>query len=382
MTHAASALLLACAGPRSDAATAHRVREHAARVERWEELVTVAERHRVLASLARELNAHAADLVPAETLAFLRRACTLQAAANLRLARALHEIVSAFDAADIRLLAHKGPSLAVLAHGDLALRSFDDLDVLVHPGDVARAGAALVSLGYAPGTLLTDGRRAALVRWDLHEHYVRGDTDVELHWRLVKTAFGGRFDFDGLWARSATVRLGGAEVRTLGPEDLLVALCVHGATHAWSRLAWVSDVAALVDRSPALDWARVRALADALGKRRMVRAALGLALAIGARVDESTEAWIRAEPGLDALGAMVLDVMFDEDAKPGVFVRYQFAVRERGWERLALAGRTLFTPGPEDWDAVELPDSLAPLYRVVRPARLLAKYAGGLVRGR
>jgi len=39
-------------------------------------------------------------------------------------------------------------------------------------------------------------------------------------------------------------------------------------------------------------------------------------------------------------------------------------------------------PGPEDWDAVRLPEWLEWLYWPLRPARLLAKYARAAVRER
>ena len=49
-------------------------------------------------------------------------------------------------------------------------------------------------------------------------------------------------------------QVAGKDGRTLSPEDLLLALCVHGSVHMWSSLRWVADVARLLERSPQLDW--------------------------------------------------------------------------------------------------------------------------------
>jgi putative nucleotidyltransferase-like protein len=46
---------------------------------------------------------------------------------------------------------------------------------------------------------------------------------------------------------SRTVRLSaGAELRTLGDEDLFAYLCIHGACHWWNRLQWLADINALL----------------------------------------------------------------------------------------------------------------------------------------
>jgi hypothetical protein len=37
-------------------------------------------------------------------------------------------------------------------------------------------------------------------------------------------------------------------------------------------------------------------------------------------------------------------------------------------------------PGPEDWEAISLPESLDALYAVLRPVRLARKYAAALLR--
>ncbi len=54
------------------------------------------------------------------------------------------------------------------------------------------------------------------------------------------------------------------------------------------------------------------------------------------------------------------------------------------WRRDALDPLVMrsLLPGPEDWDAVRLPEWLEWLYWPLRPARLLAKYARAAVRER
>ena len=81
----------------------------------------------------------------------------------------------------------------------------------------------------------------------------------------------------GIWERRVAFSLGGASTSTLAPEDLLFFLCLHGSRHLWARLSWICDVAQLLRRNPALDWAQVLAQARRAGGQRMLF--LGLALA-------------------------------------------------------------------------------------------------------
>ena len=48
---------------------------------------------------------------------------------------------------------------------------------------------------------------------------------------------------------------------------------------------------------------------------------------------------------------------------------------ERASDRLRFLHDVLLRPTPLEWEAVPLPPSLAPLYYLVRPMRLLWKYA-------
>src|SRR3989442_13911657 len=72
---------------------------------------------------------------------------------NLRLTSELVRILDACSTHGVRALAYKGPTLAVLAYGDLGLRPFRDLDIVVDPADIDAGRALLQRLGYHTGPL-------------------------------------------------------------------------------------------------------------------------------------------------------------------------------------------------------------------------------------
>ena len=56
--------------------------------------------------------------------------------------------LAALEAAGVRAVPYKGPVLAAQAYGDIALRQFADLDIVVPQREIARPFRALASLGY------------------------------------------------------------------------------------------------------------------------------------------------------------------------------------------------------------------------------------------
>jgi hypothetical protein len=66
----------------------------------------------------------------------------------------------------------------------------------------------------------------------------------------------------------------GKSLPTLGPDELFAYLCAHGATHGWSRLKWLADVAALAGREEQSEIERLHARTVALGAGRSAGQAL------------------------------------------------------------------------------------------------------------
>ena len=113
----------------------------------------------------------------------------------------------------------------------------------------------------------------------------RGTTVTDLtHDDSALTCAGG---WDGLYARTRLVELGGTPVRVLGREDLLRFLSLHLLRHSAYRPLWLCDVAAAAESAPgALDWEVALGL-DPL-KRNWVLCVLDLARRLlGARLDHA-----------------------------------------------------------------------------------------------
>ena len=88
------------------------------------------------------------DVVPALVIDQLRRdfqTCTLN---TLFFTQELLKLLQLFEAHQIPVLPYKGPALAQALYSNLSLRSFCDLDLLIHPQDLIRVKPLLVAEGY------------------------------------------------------------------------------------------------------------------------------------------------------------------------------------------------------------------------------------------
>jgi hypothetical protein len=301
---------------------------------------------------------------------------------NVLLAGELVRVAHLFGEAGVEPLAYKGPALAVQAYGDLSLRRFIDLDVIVRRRDVARAGELLLSLGFAKPEGLTPAHEKFLLRRQ-HNLAFKGDggkLTVELHWEVSPAPFASVPLGEGAWERASTVTLHGAEVKCLAPEDLLLALAVHGTKHLWERLAWVCDVAALVNSQTELDWDFVLRRARESRVERMLYLALRLARGlVGAKLPESVlgEA---GDPVVSLLASEAASALFaGAEYEPAGFVRnVRFNLRARGrFGEKAAYLRFIFTPTDGDLTAVSLPAGASFLYYFLRPLRLALKRGDG-----
>lgn len=343
-----------------------------------EALLELAAFHRVAPLLHKSLREAAPQNMPPNLEAYVRSASSR----GLLLTSELLRLLKRWEAAGVQAIPFKGPALAASLYGDPALRHFDDLDVLVRPQDFTAAKQVVFALGYQPKE-----------RHKFHESFVlaRGNSEivVELHWNIMDEDFPMRLDIDGIWKRRAAFALGGAKTTTLAPEDLLLFLCVHGSRHLWLRLQWLCDVAQLLKRNPALDWAQVMERAKIARGQRMLY--LGIFLAndlLGAPLPPGIEQTVHHDLHTAELARQVKWRLFEGPLqlfKPWKSMNFKVQLIDRARDRFGYSPRywlkSLTTPTRDDRSSVSLPKPLSPLYYLIRPVRLAIKYGRRVASG-
>ncbi len=346
----------------------------------WSYLLQIANHHGVTPLLYKRLNTTCPNAIPEPTLNQLRDYFRDNAVRNLFLTHELLRLLQLLAAHEIPAVPFKGPVLAAVYYGDVALRAFEDLDILIRKQDVPSARRVLLSEHYRPQFELNDQQEATYLKSHhaLSFNHVESSVMVDLHWAITPARLPLAPDPESLWEGLEPVSILEREVQTFSPEDLLLILCVHGTKHRWGFLEWICDVAHLIDCQHEMDWDRVLKRANAHGSERMLL--LGLFLAselLGAMPPKEISKKLQTRGDLKALADWVYSALFrNPDIPPRRFDGYTFYMRamDRFRDRLRFCCLQL-TPTPLEWALLPLPTYLSPLYYLLRPIRLLGKYA-------
>ena len=355
----------------------------------WGSLSRMALRHGVLAPVYAVLKTAGSPLVPSAVLSTLEDSFRANVCRNLFLLKELLKLLDLLERNGIPALSLKGPVLAVSLYGDVGLRQFGDLDILVPKKGVWKTKEFLISHGYQPWLRLKGARMAAALQSQHHHQLIHPETGVfvELHWDLLPKFLHVSFDPASLWNRAQRMTLEGRRVLSLSDEDLMLFLCAHGAKHLWERLGWVCDVAQLVRLRPQIDWVRLIRSARRAGAQRMLF--LGLFLAndlIGVELPPEISQKVIHDGQVKRLAVDMKKRFFKGAAGPSGFlelVPFYVRMRERWRDKVRDSfchTLTLLTPTEEEWKFLSLPDFLFPLYYLLRPIRLAVKYGGRLLR--
>jgi hypothetical protein len=375
MMDLAAELLLCCARTTANERFVERLRALASHEIDWEYFFLLARRHSVVPLVHLQLERHAADLAPAEILATFKKHFLENAARNTVLTAELCRLVERFAAAGFEAVPYKGPVLAQFAYGNVALRRFVDLDVIVRKSDVFQAREILINEGYAPTKSLSLDQQELLLRTQHNLQFSRDDHRllVELHWDVAPRLFASSVNTERLWQDLITIDLNGTAVKAFSAPDLLFSLCVHGSRHLWERLGWICDVAELISRHK-FDWTALLERAVAADGERMFL--LGLYLAeqlLDAPLPDEIKQRCASDPRLVSLAENVVEHLFNgathvpatsrEIFKYNLVVRKTFSARAR---------YLLYMLRPTDGDlaAHALPASLNFAYYLTRPFRL------------
>lgn len=346
----------------------------------WDYLLKAAAENSVMPLLGRHIPAIAAGLVPADWLERLKGACRANTLRSLLLTGELIQLMKKLRADGIAAIPYKGPVLGAQAYGDVALREYEDLDLLLCQRDLGRAHNAMLALGYRARFPWIHSSGASA--WFVPGEYNYVDDPrrimVELHTERTLRHFPVAPDVDALSHRLVAVSLSGHPVMTLSPEDGLSALSIHGAKDFWGRISWVADISELIQAGAGFNWDAAWKCAERLRAEPMV--SLGLALAaelLDAPLPPEVRSRVQKDSVAGAFAAEFKKSSLQRNPAPMTgaarfrFRRQLIAGTVAGWRysiRLAMA------PAEEDWQTIRLPRPLAPLYIALRPFRLLQKY--------
>jgi tetratricopeptide (TPR) repeat protein len=370
-------LLFACVRALSDARAPGVIRQLLQDFTDWGAFARAALDHGLAALAAHTLSDAAPDLVPEDILAALRTNLDRTRKSNRASLDELSRVIAALAEAHIEPIALGGPVTVLQAYGDLALRAVEGLGILVRPGELAAARAALRSLGYASQEPMSAAQCELLLQLRGQELLFKDRLELPLTVRTRLTALKSALDIDhaALWNRAQRLESSGTQLRTLAPEDTLLVFAIQGGTESWRNLGWACDAAAFIGRHPQLDWSAVLERARAHGCRRLLLLATSLArTGFDTTIPPAVVAAERADPVIERMRRWVVQNWHAASTSRRArraFPLQQLRLHDGALRRARYVARTLLLPTPEQVASMALPHGLRFAYVPIGAARTL-----------
>lgn len=349
----------------------------------WRCLASIAENQRVLPVVYLILRNSSRDSIPEDAFFTFKGLFKSNLLKSLSMLKELLRVLEAFSSSGISAISFKGPLMAFGLYGDISMRQFSDLDILIHLKDLQNATTLLQGFGYEPEFRFNRSQLSAFIKSDHHQRFVNPNLGimVELHWSIYPSIYKiPHIDMEDIWKRAERNTVFGREVLGFSQSDLLLYLCVHGAKHGWERLSWVCDLAMLI-KNKEVNYDGVIRLAEEAGCIRLLF--LGLLLAeelLSVNLPPPLIERIRADPQISELAAIAISNMFSDREKIAApYKLYYLRATDRMKDRANIYIKDTIRPHVIDYEFIKLPDLFYPLYFMVRPIRLIYLSCANLI---
>jgi len=376
-------LVLACARAQLNPAAAGEIMSTAEQPLDWLKAIDLASCHQLSPIVISQVQQHAAARVPETIRLCFNERFRAHTITNFELTKELLEIVSLLQNNGVDALSFKGPVLSQQLYGDLSLREFLDLDILVAKGHAWDVIELLSEKGFEPQFVLTGRQfdRFQRASSQIGLYHPAKNVLVEVHWALLSSGYTFSPAAQIPWESIQSVSMAGRSIKTFSPEKQLLFSCLHQAKHNWSRLGWVLDLAALIRQSPALNWQQIQNCAGSFGTARMLRVSLRLVQRLfQVSLSESVTEWVEKDACSVKIAERIVKhlLLVEIIAKqPTPLNRHFRASMESLADRTFYWFDTILRPTPLEWALLPLPDRLYPLYYPIRVGRLICKYTAG-----
>jgi len=296
---------------------------------------------------------------------------------NMFMSAELLQLMQLFKQNTLQAMAFKGPALSAFAYGNVTLRQYGDLDILIQRADIERSLELLIKRGYTPEIALANNNVKTFYNCVNVIGLQKGPIRVEIHWELLSKNYAIDWDETNLWSDHETVTINSHPVNILSFHDLILYLCAHGSKHLFERLEWICDIDRAIRAQKEIDWNTLLEKAKTYGIERMLL--LGLSLAhhfFSLPLPHDLSQKIKADQEVEPLIKKIISMHYSEQKQEKSYSTFWllWKMRENLSDRLRFAYRGLFAPKFDDFKFIQLPKQLSFLYPLIRPYRLITKY--------
>ncbi len=299
---------------------------------------------------------------------------------NMSMSSELIKLLHTLKEEHIKAIAFKGPTLSQMAYGDITLRQYGDIDILIKDKDRRKVIDIMTEAGYIPEIILNSNAENTFfthVNVIAFYHPI-SNIRIEIHWELLSKNYAISWEESSLWETQTSIDINNYQISILSIEHLLLYLCAHSAKHLYERLEWICDIDRSVRANPDIDWKRINSEASKLGLTRIVYLSLALcetlfALELPKMMKEESQ----KDSVMQELKETIIKQNFGQTTSSKKSYSHfilLWKMREKFSDKLRFAFLGIFTPKFDDFLFIQLPNQLSFLYILFRPYRLIRKY--------
>jgi hypothetical protein len=312
------------------------------------------------------------ELIPQNILHSMKKYNMEIAKENMLMTAELIKVMQLLEQNGIEAIAFKGPTLAQMAYGDITLRQYSDLDILIHKKDVYKV-YTLLKNNYIRSLKLTPSQEKIWLKY-AHDLGLTGKNGIhtEFHWSMLDSDHPVNLQKINFFAHQQVVKINNAEIAIISNEIFLLYLCIHGSKHMFERIEWIVDIDKFV-RANEIDWKKFQTLVEGKNYSNFVHLGLYLAKNI-LNTSIPTELQYINKKVLKVYH-YILDVLNTHaEAKNSTNIKFMLQLFTSKRDTIQFIHKMYFKPTFSEYWYVNLPGSLYFFYYPIRQYLLIKKY--------
>ncbi|TLP36825.1 nucleotidyltransferase family protein [Arcobacter arenosus] len=317
------------------------------------------------------------DQIPIQVLAKLKSINLDIAKQNMLMTSELIKVMKLLEENYINAIAFKGPILSQMAYGDITLRQYVDLDILIDEKDLENSISLLNKNNYITD-LSMDMLKNKICFKTLKDITMIGKfngVNIEIHWKLFEDKYNN--EKNNILHKKTFINF--KEILTLSNELNIVYLCLHGSKHMWERIEWIIDIDKIC-KSQTINWNKLIELINLSNMKKSIY--LGFYLSYTYFNTEFPKEIISSfqEYNLKNLEIKVINNInyFTSNSNSLYSTRqlmnFQKDLYDSRLDSIYFIFNTLFKISTEDCLSFNLNKKLSFLLIILKPFRLIKKY--------
>jgi len=371
-------LLLYCARTHIDSAIIEKINVLLKKDLKWDYLLEMASRHKLMPLLYYNLQSSCLEKVPENILNELKNYFYSNVRKNLLLTLELINVFNLLKSNGISAIPYKGPILANLAYDNIGLRKFNDIDIFIEKSNVLKVKKLLISKGYR--LYLDLNHISDFNYFKTQREYLfvsKNGILIEIHWNFQGPILNLPFEPKFLYEDLEIVNINNSGISTFTNENLILILVLHSAKHDWDHFSFFIDLSNLINNHD-IKWDELLKKAAKMSIKRMLFINLIVSNdLLDLKIpDEILNHIYNDNIALDISASIEKGIFATNHNSFKLVKKLNLDIKKRDKLIFGIKDciKGLFTPSFKEFRSLKLHNDLFFLYFIYRPFNLLKRY--------